>query len=596
MPRPLICSVPIALLLLLGFGCGPGGAVSSSPEAWRPVTVSFEGPETSESADPNPFTDYRLSVTFTHAESGDALTVPGYYAADGDAAETSADAGTVWQARFTPTHVGEWSYAASFRTGPDVALNDDPEAGEPGPFDGASGSFTVFAPAEEDARDRGTLRHAGGHYLQFSASGEYFLKGGADSPENFLGYVDFDQTVDTATHEGVETDTEKFLHTYEPHAQDARPDDPTWQDGKGKNILGALNYLASKGMNSVYFLTYNLDGGDGKDTWMWTAPDVRDRFDVSKLEQWERVFGHMSRLGLMLHVITHETENDEELGGGPGLNDIRKLYLRELVARFGHHPAIMWNLGEENDMPDQDRKQIAGYIDALDAYDHPVTVHTHNRQALEFYDGLLGAPHFDATSIQGELAEANNEAIELRRRSTEAGRPWAIFHDEQTPASTGVKPDADDPDHDEPRTGHLWGNLMGGGSGVEWYFGYQYDHMDLNAEDWRSRANMWDQTRYALDFFHDYLPFPEMEPANELASDDDAYVFAKVGELYAVYLPEGGTTDLELPDGDYTVQWYDPRNGGELQEGSVLNLSGSGSIGNPPSERGQDWAALIRRQ
>jgi len=40
-------------------------------------------------------------------------------------------------------------------------------------------------------------------------------------------------------------------------------------------------------VNSVSFLTYNVDGGDGRDTWMWTAPDERWRFDVSKLEQWE---------------------------------------------------------------------------------------------------------------------------------------------------------------------------------------------------------------------------------------------------------------------------------------------------------------------
>lgn len=583
------------VLALFACGCsGPTGTLSPGPETWRPVTVSFTGPETSESADPNPFSDYRLTVSFAHAESHESITVPGYYAADGDAAETSADAGDVWQARFTPTHTGEWSYTASFRTGAGVALSADPEAGAATAFDGATGTFTVVAAAAPDARDRGILQHPEGHYLRYSASGEYFLKGGADSPENFLGYVDFDQTSDTAAHEGIDTDTGTFLHAYEPHARDAKPDDPTWQGGKGKNILGALNYLASKGMNSVYFLTYNVDGGDGKDTWMWTGPDVRDRFDVSKLAQWDRVFGHMSRLGLMLHVITAETENDEELGGGPDLNDIRKLYLRELVARFGYHPAIMWNLGEENDMPDADRKQIAAYLRALDAYDHPITVHTHNRQALTFYDGLLGDLNFDATSIQGELAAANAETIALRRRSAEAGRPWAIFHDEQTPASTGVKPDADDPDHDGPRQGHLWGNLMGGGSGVEWYFGYQFAHMDLNAEDWRSRETMWDQTRYALEFFQDHLPFHEMEPANELASAEGAYVFAKAGEAYAVYLPKGGTTNIEAPDGEYTVRWYDPRRGGELQEGSVATLNGAGTVGNPPHDAKRDWVVLIR--
>jgi hypothetical protein len=331
---------------------------------------------------------------------------------------------------------------------------------------------------------------------------------------------------------------------------------------------------------------------------MWTGPEEREKFDVSKLEQWEIVFRHMSKLGLMLHVITHETENDEVLGGGPGLNHERKLYLRELVARFAHHPAVMWNLGEENDMPDADRKEIAAYIRALDPYDHPITVHTHNKRALTAYDGILGDPSFEATSIQGLMEDANNETVELRRRSAEAGRPWAIFHDEQTPANTGVMPDADDPEHDGPRKGELWGNLMGGGSGVEWYFGYKYAHMDLNAEDWRSRQTMWDQTRHALEFFQTHLPFAEMAPDNALASAKGAFVLAKPGEIYAVYLPNGGTTQLELGEGDYTIGWYDPRNGGAFQVGSVETASGPGkkSLGAPPAEAGQDWAILVKKR
>ena len=54
--------------------------------------------------------------------------------------------------------------------------------------------------------------------------------------------------------------------------------------------------------------------------------------------------------------------------------------------------------------------------------------------------------------------------------------------------------------HDDVRHHALWGNLMAGGAGVEWYFGYSYPHSDLTAQDWRSRDQMWDYTRYALEF------------------------------------------------------------------------------------------------
>jgi hypothetical protein len=358
-----------------------------------------------------------------------------------------------------------------------------------------------------------------------------------------------------------------------------------------------LNYLAGKGMNSVYFLTYNLDGGDGRDTWMWTSPEVRDRFDCSKLDQWEIVFDHMDRLGLQLHVVTQETENDRKLGGGPGLNPIRALYYRELVARFGHHLAVLWNLGEENNTSDADRKAIAAYIRALDPYDHPITVHTHNNQALTFYNGILGDEHFEATSIQGDMANYNRDAIQLRQRSAAAGRRWAICGDEQPRASHGVLPDAEDPTHDVPRKQALWGNLMGGGAGVEWYFGFRFPHMDINCEDWRSRDRMWDQTRYALEFFHNCLPFHEMRPDNDLTANAADYCFAKPGQVYAIYLPDGGSTELRLGEGTYSVHWYNPRSGGDLLRGSVRQITGPGSksIGKAPQDEGKDWTVLVRK-
>jgi hypothetical protein len=572
------------------------------PVRWQPVILTFDGPDSSEGATPNPFLDYRMSVSFSHQQSGVSRTAQGFFAADGNAAESSADAGSKWRVRFTPPLAGTWVWRAEFRSGPGIAVSE--ATGEAAAFDGESGTLAVGA-APDGApgfASKGFLTPVGEHYLRFG-NGERFLKGGADSPENFLGYFEFDGTVDTASHGGVSTDRGSFLHRFEPHARDWGEGDPTWQGGKGKNIVGALNYLASKGMNSVYFMTYNLDGGDGKDTWVWTAPTVRDRFDVSKLAQWDIVFSHMERLGIAMHLVIQETENDEKLGGGPGLHDIRKLYLRELAARFGHHLAIVWNLGEENDTPHGDRLAIAGYIRQVDPNNHAITVHTHNTRSLRTYTSLIGSSLFTATSIQGRMEDTNREAVMLRMRSAAAGAAWAIFHDEQTPASAGVMPDADDPQHDKPRKHALWGNLMGGGSGVEWYFGYQYAHMDLNCEDWRSRDAMWDQTRYALDFFRQHLPFWEMWPANDLADDSSAFVFAKEGEIYAVYMPEAWRTRVTLAPGEYSLQWYDPRHGGDLQTGGnetvkagEMLMRDDGSVQlSPPSAPGKDWAALLKK-
>lgn len=570
--------------LIAGASADMESTVSGELRKWHRVTVTFRGPETAESARPNPFTDYRLNVSFVHERTGERREVPGFYAADGRAAETGAEAGDRWRVHFMPHRTGQWRYAASFRAGPDVALSAEPEAGEAVAFDGASGTFTVASSDKggRDHRGKGLLRYAGERYLRFGENGERFLKGGADSPENFLAYAGFDGTPPT--------------HRYEPHVPDWSPGDPTWRNGRGKGIVGALNYLSGQGMNSVYFLTMNV-AGDGKDVWPWTAKDERLRFDCSKLAQWEIVFEHMDRVGIMLHVITQETENDQLLDDGR-LGRQRRLYYRELIARYAHHPALVWNLGEENTNTDEQRIAFARYVRGLDAYDHPIVVHTYPGNYDKVYEPLLGFEAFEGPSLQmGNMSRTHSETRKWVRRSRLAGRPWFVCLDEIGPAHTGVKPDSADPDHDRVRREALWGNLMAGGAGCEWYFGYRFPHNDLNCEDWRSRDRMWDLTRHALRFFHRHLPFWRMRPVDELTSSPHDYCLAEQGRIYAVYLPKAQTAKLTLPEGEYSVGWFDPRSGGVLQTGTVSRVSGPGEadLGRPPEQPDRDWVARVER-
>ena len=168
--------------------------ISGDLMTWHTVTLKVPGPNTSESAIKNPFLDYRLDAVFTNGDR--TYTVPGFYAADGTAAESGSTSGSVWMLRFTPDLAGTWSYKISFKQGKNIALSDDVEAGDALAADGLEGTFEV---AESDKKGRdfrasGRLVVNDTHYLRHAGSGEYFLKGGADSPENFLGYHDFDGT------------------------------------------------------------------------------------------------------------------------------------------------------------------------------------------------------------------------------------------------------------------------------------------------------------------------------------------------------------------------------------------------------------------
>jgi hypothetical protein len=206
-----------------------------------------------------------------------------------------------------------------------------------------------------------------------------------------------------------------------------------------------------------------------------------------------------------------------------------------------------------------------------------------------------------------------------------------VANDEQGPSSLGVPPDPGfegfsgkakekegspsgvggasgggrEYDIDDIRRRTLWGTLMAGGAGVEYYFGYELPQNDLRGEDWRSRERSWDYAAVALRFFADErIPVDRMEPADglvgNLAEDDSRYAFAKRGELYLVYLPRGGTAELDLSGatGPFTVSWLDPRKRGPLQKGSVKEVPGGGKagIGTPPADPTEDWLAVVRKR
>lgn len=575
---------------------------------WHTLSFQFDGPISSEADfSPNPFLDYRLQVTFTNGAK--QYNIPGFFSADGNAAESGAITGNKWQVNFVPDEAGTWDYTVSFRSGKDIAISDYNDVGKTLAPDGISGKFIVTA-TDKNAPgflSKGRVEVTGERYLKFRETGEYFLKNGADSPENFLAYIDFDQTYrygNKAISREGEANPKESCHQYEAHLKDWKSGDPTWKGGKGKGIIGALNYLASQGVNSQYMLTMNIQG-DGKDVWPYADHNERTRFDCSKLAQWDIVFNHMDQLGMMIHLVLQETENECLLdGGNTGVQ--RKVYLRELVARFGHHLAVTWNMGEENGpadwtpvgQTDQMRKDMANYLKAINPYPNFVVLHTHsdnNHQNL-ILNPLLGFESLDGPSMQiGNVENINERVLHFINESAKTNKKWIVNLDEIGEAWKGVMPDEFDQQHDTVRHYALWGSLMAGAGGAEWYFGYRYPNNDLMCEDFRSREGWWKQTRIAHDFFIQHLPFAKMIAANELGSPDNAYCLAKAGDTYAVYLPKGGPFQMTLPQGKFSVKWFNPRTGGNLLDGTIKTINGGEkiSLGTIPKDYGKDWVVLI---
>jgi len=565
MTKRMVGLVVVGLVALAGCSHKPT-FISGSLEQFQPVTLDFNGPSLWEAGPANPFIDYRMTVQFTKGKR--VVNVPGYYAADGQSADSAAKSGHVWRAHFLPDEPGEWKYVAFLEYGLNAAVDDTARV-TPVRFSGTKGKLNI-APANGAATGfarTGPLRYANCRYARFD-NNQPFIANGA-SLENLLAYEGFTGAVVA----------NQFLHSFLPHTKDVADDDPSWQNGKGAGLIGAVNYLAGQGVNCLSFSTYNIDGGTHGDVWVWSTPADKLRFSVSRLAQWEAVFSHMSRLGVVMQLVTQESGNDNVLGDGE-LTTERKLYYRELVARFAHHPGLIWNLGQNNGNTDRNRAEFAAYIHRMDPYKHPIVIHAADGKQMEVFTPLLGFHALSGVAMESSGEQMNEPSQAWMNRSAEQKQKWSVTWNNAADSENPVaQPDADDPSHDVARQG-LWANLLAGGSGAIWPMGEAMAAHDPATQDFRRFERLWRLGRIAVDFLQENVPLLEMVPANPLVkSEGPAYCLAG-RDVYLVYFVQGQQARLTAPPGNYEMIWLNPRTG----EITGLPNAGDRVLPEPPQD------------
>lgn len=583
--------------------------IEGTLQRWHKITLTVNGPNTSETATPNPFMDYRFDATFSHS-SGKTYVVPGYYSGCDDPTN-GCNSGDKWKVHFTPDRPGVWNYTLSFKSGNNVAVSNDGTSA--GFFDDESGSFDVVESnkfgRDFRSKEKGKLRYVGEHYLRFAgtggdlANGNYFIKGGPDAPENTLAYNDFDGT----------PNRNNRRKNWNDHQQDYMASDAstyTWGNGKGTELLGVVNYLSGLEVNAFSFLTWSLAGDDENvfphlmkvnestyngydDARQWSEGVHHLRFDVSKLAQWERIFEYADKKGMFMHFKTMEYENCEIMDNGNFGNE-RKVYYRELIARFGHHLALNWNLSEESLIEDATVIQTLQYIHQIDAYNNHTVLHSLPNKKDETYDPVLGSKSLlTGLSLQTRdenYSEVKSDVQKWVRESANTGRKWVVALDEPGSAAKGIGKDDNGNDDKLVRDKVLWSTLLSGGMGVEYYYGYQTGATDLNAQSHRSREQKYKEVSYAISFFENYLldKLVNMESTDNVTTDNNDHVFAETDNIYVIYRPNGGSTSINLPGSGWKVQWFNPRTGGSLA--AVQNLNG-----NLVAPDNNDWVAVVTK-
>ena len=310
-----------------------------------------------------------------------------------------------------------------------------------------------------------------------------------------------------------------------------------------------------------------------------------------------------------LQVKLQETENDRFMDGGE-TGPCRRLYLREMVARFGHHLALHWNLGEENTQTTAQLQNMASALHALDPYGKLIAVHNRSPRSEQQLESLLGPllgnmSDLTGASIQCDWDDTHRDVGEWVARSAAAGTEWVVTNDEQGVAGDGILPDSGWPSrarmHDYGAQ-VLWGTFMAGGSGVEAYFGGQHPHADQDCEDWRTREMWWRHSRIALDFFKRFVPFWAMGPCDELlVRPSSSFCFCSPGSVYVIYHTQAmsETSALRLGTNDglpvrVHIRWFDALAGGEMVNGVVVGVRrDSLRYGAAPSRAGIHWVAVV---
>ncbi|HPN36569.1 MAG TPA: DUF5060 domain-containing protein [bacterium] len=371
-------------------------------------------------------------------------------------------------------------------------------------LNGQSFSFQV-----EPSSRPGFLRYVGGYYLKF-LDGPYWFKAGVDDPEEFLGETVF---------------------------------------GGWPQKRVQVDHLAAKGVNSMYIVLLDYPGDSGL-VFPWLSVNDQTRYDIDKMRRWESMFDYIRDRQMVLHLVL---EDDGAL-----IPANRENFYRYIIARFGHHTGLIWNLREEYNER-YSSTQAVNYsllLQQLDPYDHPIAVHNVNAPV----DWYLRSQVFSATSIQTELPSVtlpprqfNAMALEWRQAAQDAGHPMMISFDE-----TG-KISSSDKDRSNVRR-------------MSWCLALANAQCELHVwplADYAEFDSLWNDLNHLKTFMLG-VPFWEMRPDNSLVSPN-AVAMTRAGHEIVAYSIDGlpVIVDLSGQQGIWNCVWYHPRTGQRVSAEAV---------------------------
>ncbi len=437
--------------------------------------------------------------------------------------------GNVWKIRFMPNEIGNWSFET---------ISSDPQ------LNNITNSFKCIPSNNKGIIERDLSYPFSMKYID----GEHFFQNGCDDPEDFLSL--------------------KFGST-------------------NMQRFATIDYLSSVGVNDIYFGLVNGCPGDGGitsrvDPWIGTNCPPTDyfKFDIPKMYRWDEVFRYIRDKEIVINLVLLL----EDSGGLTTSlkTDWNKMefFLREIISRFSSYPNIIWNIAEEYGefLTQNQVKTIAQFIRDNDPYKHLITVHQNNKNTFDF----AGDNRFDLATLQYSTflnpIELNSGILTCRNQVESSGRiiPVSITEWSQVPSSSVT----------DCRKA-VWAISMAGG-----VYEIHLESSELiTLSDLTKWDTQWKQATICKNFM-DSIQYYKLKPNNHIVITNNAFVLEKPGEVYIIYIINGGTVTVNLSSsyGLLNVEWFNPRTGTYQGQTTTTQVGTLRSFISPDSN---DWVLHI---
>jgi hypothetical protein len=491
---------------------------------------------------PNPFTDASFKGWFENADGSKRWPVEGF---------CDSENGSTFRIRFTPPAPGDYRYFVEYQQG-----------------GGSSSSTGTFHAS--DGRRRGPIRidpQYPWHFVWEGTGEHYFFNG--TTAYWLVGWSD----------EKVIQSSLERLHRLKINRLRVTV------AGRADKYYGEPIMV---GPSWTFYIT------------PWPAQQAEDvfhpgfdynRFYLPYWQKFERMLRFARDRDMVISVVLDM--NDSRVHPAAGSEDEYR-FLRYTVARFAAFSNITWDMGDDlsSYRDDQWTHRTGTLIKGLDPYHHLATSHPVGNQHQD-----RASDWFDFTSFQEWSREQHAFMLDQHKEQERLGRiiPQTNeeygYEDHYPPWSLGIGSESADTLR---RT--AWDIVMAGG--------YQ-----TTGESARRGTNVWPDTgggwingrgddtmtmlqgyAHMVDFFTGF-EWWKTQPHDELVNKGN-YCLSKPGEIYAVYLPRGGTASLRLGPGSFSSSWFNPSTGERI----VLPPAQGPVWTSPSSPDDRDWALLLQRQ